>query len=66
MQVHQKILSLLKIENPFRAVYANAYLPKAMNATWRKQNPGVFLQAVEHLHICLKSSVMVGDKLVDL
>jgi D-glycero-D-manno-heptose 1,7-bisphosphate phosphatase len=64
--VHQRILDLLKMDQPFTAVYANAYAPTETAASWRKPNPGMFLQAAADLNICLESSVMVGDKWVDL
>lgn len=64
--VHQRILDLLRMDQPFAAVYANAHHPAETEASWRKPNPGMFLQAAADLNICLKSSVMVGDKWVDL
>jgi D-glycero-D-manno-heptose 1,7-bisphosphate phosphatase len=64
--VHQRILDLLDIGQPFSAVYANAHHPSETEASWRKPNPGMFLQAAEHLNICLESSIMVGDKWVDM
>lgn len=64
--VHQRILDLLRMDQPFAAVYANAHHPAETEASWRKPNPGMFLQAAADLNICLESSVMVGDKWVDL
>lgn len=64
--VHQRILNLLKMDQPFTAVYANAHSPAEAEASWRKPNPGMLLQAAADLNICLESSVMVGDKWVDL
>lgn len=64
--VHQRILDMLKMDNPFTAVYANAHPPAETAASWRKPNPGMFLQAAADLNICLESSAMVGDKWVDL
>ena len=64
--VHQRILDLLKMDQPLAAVYANAHHPTETEASWRKPNPGMILQAAADLNICLESSVMVGDKWVDL
>ena len=64
--VHQRILDLLNTGQPFTAVYANAHHPTETEALWRKPNPGMILQAAADLNICLESSVMVGDKWVDL
>ena len=64
--VHQRILDLISIDQPFAAVYANAHHPTETEVSWRKPNPGIILQAASNLNICLKSSVMVGDKWVDL
>ena len=64
--VHQRMLDLLGVEQPITAVYANAYHPAETEASWRKPNPGMFLQAAADMNICLESSVMVGDKWVDL
>lgn len=64
--VHQRILGLLEVDQPFAAVYANAHRPTETEASWRKPNPGMILQAAADLNICLESSVMVGDKWVDL
>jgi D-glycero-D-manno-heptose 1,7-bisphosphate phosphatase len=64
--VHQRMLDLLGVEQPFTAVYANAHHPAETKASWRKPNPGMFLQAAADMNICLESSVMVGDKWVDI
>lgn len=64
--VHQRMLHLLNMEQPFTGIYANAYHPSDTEASWRKPNPGMLLQAAADLNICLESSVMVGDKCVDL
>ncbi len=64
--VHQRMLDLLGMSQPFTAVYANAYRPTETDASWRKPNPGMILQAAVDLNICLESSIMVGDKWVDL
>jgi D-glycero-D-manno-heptose 1,7-bisphosphate phosphatase len=64
--VHQRMLDLLGGGQPFTAVYANAHRSTEPEALWRKPNPGMILQAAEDLNICLASSVMVGDKLVDM
>jgi len=56
----------LKMDQPLAAVYANAHHPTETEASWRKPNPGMILQAAADLNICLESSVMVGDKWVDL
>lgn len=64
--VHQRILDLLDMDQPFTAVYANAHHPSETEAAWRKPNPGMILRAASDLNICLESSVMVGDKWVDL
>lgn len=64
--VHKRMIELLAVEQPFTAVYANAYPPTEAQAEWRKPNPGMFLQAASDLNLCLESSVMIGDKLVDL
>jgi len=64
--VHQRILDLLEMDQPFTAVYANAYHPTETEASWRKPNSGMLLQAASDLNINLESSVMVGDRWVDL
>ena len=64
--VHQRILDLLEMDHPFTAVYANAHHPTETEASWRKPNPGMILQAASDLNIRLESSVMVGDRCVDL
>jgi D-glycero-D-manno-heptose 1,7-bisphosphate phosphatase len=64
--VHQRMLDLLGGEQLFTAVYANAHHPAETEASWRKPNPGMILQAAEDMNICLESSVMVGDKWIDL
>ena len=64
--VHRRMLGLLKMDRPFAAAYANAYHPADTEASWRKPNPGMILQAAADLNICLESSVMVGDKCVDI
>lgn len=64
--VHQRMFDLLRMNRPFAAVYANAHHPAEIEASWRKPNPGMILQAAADLNICLESSVMVGDKWVDL
>lgn len=58
--VHQRILDLLGMEQPFSAVYANGHHPAETEAPWRKPNPGMILQAAADMNICLESSVMVG------
>lgn len=63
------MLDLLDIDRPFAAVYANSYRPDEggdAEAPWRKPSPGMLLQAASDLDLHLESSVMVGDKLVDL
>lgn len=37
-----------------------------MKCNCRKPKPGLFLQAIDKYNICLKESVMVGDKITDL
>lgn len=64
--VHRRMLGLLKMDRPFSAAYANAYHPADTEASWRKPNPGMLLQAAADLNICLETSVMVGDKRVDI
>jgi D-glycero-D-manno-heptose 1,7-bisphosphate phosphatase len=64
--VHQRMLDLLGMDQLFSAVYANAHHPAETEALWRKPNPGMILQAAADMNICLESSVMVGDKWVDL
>jgi D-glycero-D-manno-heptose 1,7-bisphosphate phosphatase len=64
--VNQRLLDLMEVYQPFTAVYANAHLPSETEASWRKPNPGMILQAASDLNICLASSVMVGDRWVDL
>jgi D-glycero-D-manno-heptose 1,7-bisphosphate phosphatase len=64
--VHQRMLDLLGMGQLFSAVYANAHHPAETEALWRKPNPGMILQAAADMNICLESSVMVGDKWVDL
>jgi len=64
--VNQRILDLIEIYQPFTAVYANSHHPSETDASWRKPNPGMILQAASDLNICLASSVMVGDRWVDL
>lgn len=64
--VHRRILDLLPLEQPFAAIYANAHHPSERQASWRKPNSGMILRAAADLNISLESSVMVGDKLVDL
>lgn len=64
--VHRRMLDLLEMDRPFAAIYANAHHPTDTEATWRKPNPGMILQAAADLNICLESSVMVGDRCVDL
>lgn len=64
--VHQRMVDLLKIEQPFSAVYANSHTSAELGAAWRKPNPGMLLQASRDLNICLETSIMVGDKLVDM
>jgi D-glycero-D-manno-heptose 1,7-bisphosphate phosphatase len=66
LQVHRRMLALLNMDRPFTAVYANSHHPSETRAEWRKPNPGMILQAAADLNICLESSVMVGDKCVDL
>lgn len=65
-QVQKRIVDLLGIERPFTAVYANSYASRESSASWRKPNPGMFLQAAIDLHLNLSASMMVGDKLVDI
>jgi len=64
--VHQRMLELLCVPQPFAAVYANSYSPAEIGAEWRKPAAGMFLQAAADLNISLGESIMVGDKLVDL
>lgn len=64
--VHQRILDLLDTGDPFAAVYANAHHPTETEASWRKPNPGMILQAACDLNISLESSIMVGDRWADL
>ena len=64
--VHRRMLDLLGLEHPFAGVYANGHRPTESEASWRKPNPGMFHQAAADLNIELGSSVMVGDKVVDL
>ena len=64
--VHQRMLDLLKTDQPLTAVYANAHHPTETEALWRKPNPGMVLQAAADLNICLESSIMVGDRWADL
>jgi D-glycero-D-manno-heptose 1,7-bisphosphate phosphatase len=69
LAVHMRMLELLAIDRPFAAVYANAYRPDEegdVSRSWRKPNPGMLFQAASDLDLCLESSVMIGDKLVDL
>ncbi len=65
-RVNSRILEILGIEAPFTAVYANSYPPSAGTEQWRKPNPGMFIQAALDLNLDLSSSLMVGDKWVDL
>jgi D-glycero-D-manno-heptose 1,7-bisphosphate phosphatase len=65
-RVHARILDLLGDTEVFGAVYANSYLPEDPDSHWRKPNAGMFVQAAEDLHIDLSSSLMVGDKSIDL
>jgi D-glycero-D-manno-heptose 1,7-bisphosphate phosphatase len=64
--VHQRMLDLIGIDKPFAAIYANSHAPTETQGTWRKPNPGMFVQAAADLNLCLESSAMVGDKVVDL
>jgi D-glycero-D-manno-heptose 1,7-bisphosphate phosphatase len=66
MRVHERLLHLLRMTQPFTAVYANSHHPSDIRAFWRKPNPGMILQAASDLDISLEASVMVGDKCVDL
>lgn len=65
-RVHARILDLLGDSGVFRAVYANSYLPDDVDSHWRKPNTGMFVQAAQDLHLDLSSSLMVGDKSIDL
>lgn len=65
-RVHQRMLELLGMDQPFTAVYANGHHPAETQASWRKPNPGMMLQAASDMNLALASSVMVGDKWVDL
>jgi D-glycero-D-manno-heptose 1,7-bisphosphate phosphatase len=64
--VHERMIELLKLDKPFTGTYANSHLPSDSEASWRKPNPGMFLQAAADLNIRLEDSVMVGDKCIDL
>jgi len=65
-RVHLRIRELLSMAQPFDAVYANAHHANDDSAEWRKPNPGMFLQAAADMNLDLSSSLMVGDKWVDL
>lgn len=65
-RVHARIVDILGGVTPFGAVYANSYRPSESDAEWRKPNAGMFLQAARDINVDLSSSLMVGDKLIDL
>jgi D-glycero-D-manno-heptose 1,7-bisphosphate phosphatase len=65
-RVHERIVEVLGDPEAFEAVYANSYLPDQVPSDWRKPNPGMFLQAAKDLNVDLASSLMVGDKTIDL
>lgn len=64
--IQGRLVELLGGVSPFAAVYANSQLSADHSADWRKPSPGMFLSAVRELNIDVESSLMVGDKLVDL
>lgn len=64
--IQARLMEILGMENPFSAVYANSHLSADNQADWRKPNPGMLLTAARDLNIDLESSLMVGDKWVDL
>lgn len=65
-RVHARILQILGNPGAFSAVYANSYLPDDAVSEWRKPNTGMLDQAAKDLGIDLSSSLMVGDKSIDL
>ena len=65
-RVHARIMELLGGLTPFAAIYANSYTPFDDSGDWRKPMPGMFVQAAADLNIDLASSLMVGDKCIDL
>lgn len=64
--IQARLVEHLGGASPFSGVYANSHLSVEHHAEWRKPNPGMIMRAVEDLNIEVQSSLLVGDKWVDL
>jgi len=67
-RVTDKLMELLDPSSSLSlsAIYANGHGPNAPNNSWRKPNPGMLQAAAKDLHLDLKSSFLIGDRLSDL
>lgn len=65
-QVTDHLLSLLALEAPFAAIYANGHGPDAGPTSWRKPSPAMLQAAAADLHLDLTRSLLIGDRLSDL
>jgi D-glycero-D-manno-heptose 1,7-bisphosphate phosphatase len=65
-RVTERMLTLLGPEAPIAAIYANGHEPDAPPGSWRKPSPAMLFEAADALHLDLRRSVLIGDRLSDL
>ena len=64
-RVNNKMIELLDMPNPIKAIYANSYInDKPVN--WRKPNPTMILKALNEFNLSNKKSILIGDRNSDI
>ena len=64
-EVNNKMIELLDMPNPIKAIYANSYITdKPIN--WRKPNPAMILKALNDFNLNIKKSILIGDRNSDI
>ena len=57
-KVNNKMIELLEMPNPIKAIYANSYInDKPVN--WRKPNPTMILKALNDFNLSIKKSILI-------
>ena len=66
IEVTEKMLEKLNYPKALLAIYANGYSSDSSENTWRKPNPGMFLEAQNKFNLNQKKSLVIGDRLTDI
>ena len=64
--VTERMLEKLNYPKALLGIYANGYSSDDSKNTWRKPNPGMFIEAGKQFNLNKKKSVVVGDRLTDI